>query len=229
MSGYSVTARTKASYRRKNTIIISIVALISCAAVVLAVYNMVESNIAFVISYLIAALLGVTYVFIRRNTVYPTYIAVDRRSVYMRRWVNCFMPYNTSFKPAFLREFIPAKTELVECNIEDIKTVYIGTKNFIKRSAETGAEFGDDVEPFEKSKDFTVKRTVQSMDIFYIETVDGDYVHMPIDEFAVSSVIRILKYLNKANPDIKFSIYSRAYKRFIPGEKRAKSTELEKF
>ena len=216
MSGYSVTARTKASYRRKSAIIIGIVALLSCAAVVLAVYNMLEASWFFVISYLIAAILGITYVSIRMNTVYPTYIAVDKQSVYMRRWVNGFMPYNTKFRPAILREFIPAKTELVECPLKEIKTVYIGTKNYIKRTAQTGAEFGDDVEPFEKSKDFTVRRAIQSMDIFYIETVDGSYTHMPISEFTAGAVIKILRYINTANPDTEFGICSRAYRRFIP-------------
>lgn len=216
MSGYSVTARTKASYRRKSAIYIGIVAVLSCAAIVLAVYNLLEANWFFVISYLIAALLGITYVSIRMNTVYPTYIAVDKQSVYMRRWVNGFMPYNTKFRPAVLREFIPAKTELVECPLKEIKTVYIGTKNYIKRTAETGAEFGDDVEPFEKSRDFTVRKAIQSMDIFYVETVDGSYTHMPISEFGVNSVIKVLRYINKANPEASFGIYSRAYKRFTP-------------
>lgn len=216
MSGYSVTARTKASYRRKSAIIIGIVALLSCAAIVLAVYNLLEANWFFVISYLIAALLGVTYVSIRMNTVYPTYIAVDKQSVYMRRWVNGFMPYNTGFRPKILREFIPAKTELVECPLKEMATVYIGTKNYIKRTAQTGAEFGDDVEPFEKSKDFTVRKAIQSMDIFYVETVDGSYVHMPVTEFSVGSVIKVLRYINKSNPEVKFGIGARAYKRFTP-------------
>ncbi len=227
MSGYSVKARTNQAYRRKNTIIIAIVAILSCAAVILAVYNMVETQWLFVISYLIAALLGVTYVFLRINTVYPTYLAVDRRSVYMRRWVNCFMPYNTSFRPGFLREFVPAKTELVECGLKDISAIYIGTKNFIKRSAKTGAEFGDDVEPFEKSRDFTVRKAIQSMDIFYVETLDGDYIHMPITEFNVKSVIKALKYINKANQSIDFYIYSRAYKRFTPVRKTVNGTNMD--
>ncbi len=221
MAGYSVTARTNASYRRSSAIKMGIVIALMCVAAILTVYSMIESKWLFVISYMIAIVLGMSYVLIRRNAVYPTYIAIDRRSIYMRRWVNCFMPYNTSFKPAFLREFIPAKTELVECDLNSVSTVYIGTKNFIKRTAVTGPEFADDVEPFEKSRDFTVRKSIQSMDIFYIETVDGDYVHMPIDEFSVNSVIKVMKYLNKANPNVSFNIYSRAYKKFIP-EKQVK-------
>jgi len=216
MSGYGIMARTKASQRHNSAIIIAIVALLSCAAVVLAVLNAVNAQWLFVISYLIAAVLGITYVCIKINTVYPTYIAIERESLFMCRWVNGFMPYNTAFKPEFLKEFIPAKTEVVECSLEEIAAIYIGTKNYIKRSAATGAEFGDDVEPFEKSKDFTVRKAIQSMDIFYIETTDGSYIHMPIDGFAVSSVIKILRYVEKLNPDIKFGICSRAYRKFIP-------------
>lgn len=220
MAGYSVTARTNASYRRSTAVKIGIVTALVCLALILSVYSMIESKWFFVISYAIAIVLGLSYILIRKNAVYPTYIAIDRHSIYMRRWVNCFMPYNTSFKPAILREFIPAKTELVECEINSVSAVYIGTKNFIKRSAVTGPEFADDVEPFEKSRDFIVRKNIQSMDIFYVETADGDYVHMPIDEFSVNAVIKVLKYLNKANPDISFNIYSRAYKRFIPVVRR---------
>lgn len=224
MSGYSVTARTKASYRRKYTVIIALVALLSCAAVVMSVLNMVSAQWLFAISYIIAAVLGITYVCIKTNTVYPTYIAVDRQSVFMRRWVNGFMPYNTNFTPAFLKEFVPAKTELVECSLNEIEAIYIGTKNYIKRTAQTGAEFSDDVEVFEKSKDFTVRKAIQSMDIFYIETTDGSYIHMPIDEFSVNSVIKVLRYIDRSNQDVSFGICSRAYRKFIPSS-RKKSTE----
>lgn len=216
MSGYSVVARTKKSYRRRSAILIGIVAAISVAAVVLAVYNIVEVNWLYVVGYLIAAWLGITYVIIRRNTVYPTYIAADKGSIYMRRWVNGFMPYNTEFTPSILREFIPAKTEILECDISDIKAVYIGTYKSIKRSAQTGTEFAKDVAPFEKSKDFTVRKSVQVMDIFYVETTDGDYIYMPISEFGANAVTRVLKHINKVNPDVKFSIYARAYRRFTP-------------
>ena len=72
MSGYGIMARTKASQRRNSAIIIAIVALLSCAAVVLAVLNAVNAQWLFVISYLIAAVLGITYVCIKINTVYPT-------------------------------------------------------------------------------------------------------------------------------------------------------------
>lgn len=213
MSGYIATARTKPSYRRKNTIIIAILALIAVIAVIMAVYNMLESRWMFVITYLIITLLAATYVMIRINTVYPTYLAVDKQSVYMRRWVNGFLPYNVDFKPAFLSDFIPAKTELVECPVKEITNIYIGTKNYLKRTAKTGPEFGDDVEPFEKSKDFEVKKSVQSMDIFYVENSDGSYMYMPIDEFSVGSVKKVLRYINKLNPEAEFGIYSKDYRR----------------
>ena len=78
---------------RKNSIIIAIISILSCAAVVLGVYNFVEAKYLFTVSYLIGAFLGVTYVIIRANTVYKTYIATNKKSIYMRRWINHFMPY----------------------------------------------------------------------------------------------------------------------------------------
>lgn len=213
---YTVKACTSPSYRRKNSIIIAIISILSCAAVVLGVYNFVEAKYLFTVSYLIGAFLGVTYVIIRANTVYKTYIATNKKSIYMRRWINHFMPYNFDCKIKFIREFIPAKTELVEVPISDIESVYIGTKNYIKRYAANRFDFSDDVERFEKSGDFTVKRTVQTMDIFYIETTDGESVYMPIVEFNTGAVIKIMKYINRKNPSAQFYIYSKKYRRFKP-------------
>ena len=213
---YGVKAETMASYRRKSFIIIVVVSLIALTAVVLAVYNLIETKPFFVISYLIAAFLCLTYVVIRANTTYPTYIAADKQSVYMRRWVNGFMPYAVKFPVAVLREFIPAKTELIEIPISEISAVYIGTKNFIKRTAKTAESFMDDIESFERSKDFTVKRTVQTMDIFYAETFDGDYAYMPVNGFSKKTVQRLLKHINLRNQETEFYVYSRNFRGFTP-------------
>ena len=213
---YSVKACTKPSYRRKNFIIIAVISIIALAALILAVYNFVETKMLFVISYLCAAFLCITYVIIRVNTVYSTYLAADKKSVYMRRWDNGFMPYATSFPLAILREFVPARTELVEIPISEISAVYIGTKNYIKRTVQTKGAFADVGGAFEKSRDFTVRKTVQSMDIFYVETSDGDYAYMPIVEFAKKPVQRLLKHINLRNQDTEFFIYSRAYRDFKP-------------
>lgn len=213
---YGVKALTKPSYRRKSFIIIAIMSLLALIATALAVYNLIETKPLFVISYLIAAFLCLTYVVIRANTTYTTYIAADKRSVYMRRWVNGFMPYAAGFPIAVLREFIPAKTELIEIPISEISAVYIGTKNFIKRTAKTAEGFMDDIEPFERSKDFTVKRTVQTMDIFYVETFDGDYAYMPVNSFSKKTVQRLLKHINLRNQETEFYVYSRNFRGFAP-------------
>ena len=126
------------------------------------------------------------------------------------------MPYAAGFPVAVLREFIPAKTELIEVPINEISAVYIGTKNFIKRTAKTAAGFMDDIEPFEKSKDFTVKRTVQTMDILYVETFDGDYAYMPVTGFSKKAVHRLLKHINLRNQETEFQVYSRSFRGFVP-------------
>ena len=224
---FSVKARTNAAYRRKSFIIIAIMSLIALLAVVLAIYNRIGAKPLFVISYLIAALLCVTFVIIRANTVYSTYIAADKRNVYMRRWENGFMPYATGFPIAILREFIPAKTELLEISISEIRDVYIGTKNFLKRSAKTADEFSEIVKPFEKSKDFSVKRTVQTMDIIYIETFDNDFAYMPVVNFPKKTIHRLLKHINLRNQQTEFHIYSRAFKGFVPIKVKASEEDGE--
>ncbi|MDY3759622.1 MAG: hypothetical protein SOZ72_09645, partial [Treponema sp.] len=74
----------------------------------------------------------------------------------------------------------------------------------------------ENVEPFEKSKDFSVKRTVQTMDIIYIETNDNDFAYMPVVNFPKKTIHRLLKHINLRNQQTEFHIYSRAYKGFVP-------------
>ena len=224
---FSVRARTNSAYRRKSFIIMAVISVIALVAVGLAIYNLIGAKPLFVISYLVAAFLCLTFVVIRANTVYSTYIAADKKNVYMRRWDNGFMPYETRFPVAVLREFVPAKTELLEIPISEIREVYIGTKNFLKRTAKTADEFSEIVEPFEKSKDFSVKRTVQTMDIIYIETFDNDFAYMPIVNFPKKTIHRLLKHINLRNQQTEFHIYSRAFKGFVPIKVKASEEDGE--
>lgn len=118
----SVKACSNSSYRRKNTIIISIVALLSCFALVMVVYNLIKGSYLFSAAWFIATILAFTYVLIRINTVYTTYVSTDRNNVYMKNWTNDFLPYDYDNKIKILSEFIPAKTKLVEIPIEEIRS-----------------------------------------------------------------------------------------------------------
>ncbi|MCI8404250.1 MAG: hypothetical protein HFE49_05035 [Clostridia bacterium] len=207
-----VRARTKAAYRRRNTIFLFILVLLSCFALVMAAYNLVKSSWLFFVAWLIAAILASTYVLIRINTVYPSYIAADRESLYMKNWTNDFLPYDYGNKIKLLSEFIPAKTKIVEIPLDEICTVMIGTKNFIKRNVRPETNFVKNIRSLEKTKDFYRKKTISSMDIFYVETYSGECYYMPIVNFDTGNVIKIVKVIQNVNPGLAVKTSGRDYR-----------------
>lgn len=211
----NLKARTNASYRGKNIIVITVIALLACLSVVMTVYNLIKGNYLLLLAWLIAAVLASTYVFIRINTVFATYLATDRESLYMRNWKNDFLPYDYDNKIKLLSEFIPAKTKLTEIPLAEIKTVLIGTKNFIKRNVSADNAFVKKVKPLEVTKDFYRKKTVSSMDIIYVETYDNECGYMPIVKFDTADVVKIVQLIGRINPDLTVRTSGREYRRLL--------------
>lgn len=213
MSKYAVKVNTRAAYRRNNIIFISIVAALSCFGLGMMIYNFIKGNVLFAISYMIAIILGFSYVFIRINTVFPTYAAADRKSLYLKNWENNFLPYATGMKLKILSEFVPAKTVIARIPIDEIDRVIIGTKSFIKRSVEPDDYFLKAVRPYETTKDFYRKKTVHNMDVFYVATYDNESFFMPVSNFDQRNMAKLLQFLQKRNPNIEFKINSRDFRR----------------
>ncbi len=209
---FAVKACTSKKYRGRNELIIALVGLLSCFGLVMLIYEFVTGKVLFGISYTIASFLGFTYVIIRVNTVFATYIAADRERVCMKNWENDFLPYNTNCPVKLICEFIPAKTKFTEVPIDEISRVIIGTKNYIKRNISDASPFIERVREFEETRDYYRKKTVAAMDIFYIETYDGSCCHMPIDRFETANVVKLVKGIMKKNPNAEIKIGSRDYR-----------------
>ena len=106
----SVKACTNSRYRKTNIVIITILSLLSCFALVMVIYNLIKGSYLFSIAWFIATILASTYVLIRINTVFATYISTDRMNLFMKNWNNDFLPYDYDNKVKILSEFIPATT-----------------------------------------------------------------------------------------------------------------------
>lgn len=209
---FTVKATTSKKYRGRNELIIGLVGLLSCFGLVMLIYEFIAGNVLFGISYTIATFLGITYVIIRMNTVFATYLAADREHLYMKSWENDFLPYNTDCRVKLVCEFIPAKTKFTEVPIDEIALIVIGTKNFIKRNVPAGSPFLERVKEFENTRDYYRKKTVSAMDMFYLETYDGSCCHMPIDRFETANVLRIVKEIMKKNANVSVRAGSRDYR-----------------
>ncbi len=205
-------ACTNKSYRRNSGIAIGILSALSLLALVMLIFDFINGRILWGIFWILALILALSYVIIRINSVYTTYLASDKKNVYMKNWSNDFLPYDADNKIKFIREFIPARTKLIQIPIEDIATVLIGTKNFIKRYGEDNEDFRINLKPLEKSKDYYQKKTVQSMDLIYVSTYDGECYYMPIVKFTPRDVSRVLQFIQRANPEAEIRVNSKEFR-----------------
>ena len=215
-----IIARTSGKYRKINTIFIALSAAVMIVGIVGIIYSIAHASWLFAASYFIGLILLFTYVIIRVNTVYTTYLAYDDDCVVMKNWTNDFLPYDVGNKVKLLSEFIPARTKVTEIPVEEIDRILIGTKNFIKRSVDKDDLFLERIAPYEKTKDYYQKRTVSGMDIFYVHTADGGSYYMPIMNFNVKSVKKILTAALAGNSSIDFRSSNRTYRTVRPGMPR---------
>ena len=209
---YAAKACTHKKYRRKNKIILSIMTALSVLSLIMLVFSFVSEKILFGLSWLIAFILLASYVLIRYNTVFPTYLATDKKNIYMNTWKNDFFSYDVSNKIKIIREFVPSKTKLIKIPIDKISSIVVGTKNSVKKYAEENEEFQKKVQPFENSKDFAQKKAVNSMDLFFVTTTEGTSYFMPIENFSPRDVSRVLQFIQRLNPEINIKVNSRTFR-----------------
>ena len=209
---YAAKACTHKKYRRKNKIILSIMTALSVLSLIMLVCSFVSEKILFGLSWLIAFILLASYVLIRYNTVFPTYLATDKKNIYMNTWKNDFFSYDVSNKIKIIREFVPSKTKLIKIPIDKISSIVVGTKNSVKKYAEENEEFQKKVQPFENSKDFAQKKAVNSMDLFFVTTTEGTSYFMPIENFSPRDVSRVLQFIQRLNPEINIKVNSRTFR-----------------
>lgn len=206
-------ACTNARYRRTNTIIIGAAGLLAVFSLVMAIVSIARGELLFMTAWLIALILLGTYIIIRINTIFATSVSTDMVNLYMKNWDNDFLPYDYGNKIKILSEFIPAKTKTMEIPLGEIRAAMIGTKNFLKRNIDNETDFLKNIRALENTKDFYRKRTISSMDIFYVETYDGDCCYMPVVQFDLKDLSRILHAMRRSNPDLIIKSGLRAFKR----------------
>ena len=152
--------------RNFNLAKITVVAVICVVGILLAVYSIIVKNYIYSALYVLASVFGLMYVVIKVNTVMPTYIAVDGEKVYMQCWDNGVFAYKVNFKPAFFADFIPAKVHKKEIAISDIKSVYVGSKNYLVRNLEE-TTFPEEIEKSTEHRKHDIE-ILRKMDILCI-------------------------------------------------------------
>ena len=199
----SIKASVNAKLRRNATVKISIVGTVAVLGLVLAVYSLFTANVLFSLWYFIAFVLGLSYVIIRINAIFPTYVELNNGKLIMSVWENGIVPYKIPEKPTFLSDFMPEKIKRDEILQEEIAEIYIGSKRFFERYL-TEEQIPETIKRLGGNSHFD--SAVRRMDFMLIIAKDGESCFMSVTDFDIAALAEIVDELEKNCMGIKISI-----------------------
>lgn len=212
---YKAQAGVEGKYRIRGIIAFSLLMLAAVCAMILCIYSVRSKNFVFAVCYIIAILLGLSYIVIKYNQLFITYVAADDKNIILKAWDNCFFPYNANIKLPIVREFVPAQSEISEIPMEEISTLIIGTKAYVKRNANDDF-FEKTVSAYEKNKYGAEARALDRLNILYIKIKNGESCFMSIEQFKPSEVMEVLnRFTRFCSDDVFIKISSREYKKYL--------------
>lgn len=180
--------------RQNATVKISVVGTVTVLGLVLSIYSLFASNFLFALWYFVAFVLGLSYVVIRINAVFPSYVAMDGDKLVMSVWKNGIVPYRLPEKPTFISDFMPEKIKKDEIALSEIAEVYIGSKRFFDRSVK------DEHYPYilkSVGDDRHFLGTVKRMDFLLVIAKDGEKCFMSVTDFDIQGLADILDRIEK--------------------------------
>lgn len=180
--------------RRDYIIKISIVGSVSLAGLVLAIYSLIVGNFLFALWYLAAFILGFSYVIIRINTAFPTYIAATSEHVVLSFWKNGVMPYTLPEKPTFISDFIPEKIKTIQIPMNDIESVLIGSKKYLEKNL-AAEDMPEILTRLSENKHFA--GALKRMDFICVKTKYGDNCFMSVTDFDISGLLEFVSTIEK--------------------------------
>ena len=198
--------------RNINLIIISIIGSISVLGFVMAIYSFVKLEVIFSIVYLIAVLLGFSYVVMKINTIIPIYIERNGDLICIQNWINGLFPFVPD--RGIIGEFTPAKSMLKKIDISSVSKIYIGSRSYLLKVVEDG-DFTRTIDVFKDKYDNILKH----MDILYIKTIDDNEVFLPVTDFDDDELVAIFKPIIEENNKIDFKCSNRYISKAIPVKK----------
>ncbi len=211
-------ASVNAKVRRSATVKISIVGTVAILGLALSVYSLVTANLLFSVWYLVAFVLGLSYVVIRVNAVFPTYVAIDSGRLIMSVWENGIVPYKIPEKPAFLSDFMPEKIKKDEISTDEIAEVYIGSKRFFDRNL-ADDRYPEILKRIGENKHFD--GVIKRMDFMLVIARDGESCFMSVTDFDIDALAGIVDELEKRCTGIMINIGIPKLKRIRERMKKA--------
>ncbi len=205
-------ASADTSVRGKALAAIALFALLAVFSLSMSIYDFTTNRLFFGIAFAVLCMVFVTLILLKLNTAFGTYIKLKDGTLYTKSWVNDFLPYNVN--GGFFSDLKPSRMKLTEIPADEISLVLIGSKDFVKRNATTaGKRLVKALYPYERSA--KKKELISSMDLFYVETTDGECSFMCVYGYNPKSVVNIIGELCSVNPDIYIKIGSSDYRRHV--------------
>lgn len=183
-----------ANVRRNHIIKISLVGSVCLLGLVLCIYSLVIKSFLFALWYALAFVLGLSFVIIKINACFPTFIVADSTKVTLSAWKNGIMPYTLPEKPNFLSDFIPEKIKISEVSMEDINSVIIGSRKFLKKSL-SEEEYPEILKRLDENKHYD--SVLRRMDFIFIRAKSSENCFMSVTDFDILGIKDFLEVIEK--------------------------------
>lgn len=209
---YSTKITMSKNEKIKNMILVCVIASISVLGLVMIVYSLSKSMYMFAVIYMIAVVLGFSYVVMRINTIMPTYIALSDKYIYVQNWENGYFSFRID--KGFFGEFLPEKTVLRKIDISLIQKLYIGSKSYMERLLPE-LDFYKNTGCENNKYDSALKR----MEFMYVFTKDKKELCVSVSEYAPEELGNVVNIVLQKNENIEFSSDNRIITKIIPSKK----------
>ena len=207
-------ATVNSTIRGKAFIVIGVFLILSLFSLIMAIYDLTSGMTFYGILFGLAAIIFITLMLLKVNSAFGTYLKLKQGTLYMKSWVTDFLPYQNG--KGFFTDLKPSKTKLSKIPSVDITTIFVGTKDFIKRNAtNAGKKLMKALYPYEHSSNKSRRKYIESIDILYVETIDNDCCFMSVEGFDEKKIVDIIGALYKKNPDLYVKVNSRQYRKYI--------------
>ena len=184
--------------RQTATVKISIVGTVTLLGIALALYSLFEGKYLFSVWYFVAFILGLSYVVIRINAIFPTYVLIDGDKLVMSVWENGVLPYRISEKSSFFSDFMPAGVKKDEIALSEIAKVYLGSKRFLEHNLE---EYPEALKKIMENKH--LEGAVKRMDFLVIIARDGESCFMSVTDFEAEGLAGLVDEIEKNSAGVQ--------------------------
>lgn len=214
----SIKVSVNKKTRQKSTIKISLVGTVTLSGFILSIYSLFTANFLFSAWYFVAFILGLSYVVIRINAVFPSYIAIDGDKLIISVWKNGILPYRIPEKPNFVSDFMPEKLKKDEVLLSEISEVYVGSKRFLNRNARDEI-YPDILRELDSNRHF--EAVIKKMDFLLVVTKDGESCFMSVTDFEIKGLSSLLDEIERSCAGVRIFVGIPKLKRIREGSKKA--------